>query len=73
MPDPQTDEQFIQRRMLMAAALSALVMGAYIYLAPRPVPPEAPPVEPVAAESAASGAGAEAQPEDSAQPDAAIG
>ena len=33
------DEQFIQRRMLLAAVLSAVVMGGYIYLAPRPEPP----------------------------------
>ncbi|MDE0104137.1 MAG: membrane protein insertase YidC [Bryobacterales bacterium] len=32
------DEQFIQRRMLLAAVLSAVVMGAYIYFAPRPQP-----------------------------------
>ena len=37
------DEQFIQRRMLMAAVLSAVVMGLYIYLVPRPQPPEQPP------------------------------
>ena len=37
MPDPPlNDDQFIQRRMLLAAVLSAVVMGAYIYLAPRP-------------------------------------
>ncbi|MDE0107743.1 MAG: membrane protein insertase YidC [Bryobacterales bacterium] len=36
------DEQFIQRRMLMAAVLSAVVMGLYIYLAPRPEPPPQP-------------------------------
>ena len=41
------DEQFIQRRMLLAAVLSAVVMGAYIYLVPRPEPPaQAPPAEP---------------------------
>ena len=34
MPDMQNDDQFIQRRMLLAAVLSALVMGAYIYFAP---------------------------------------
>ena len=38
----KNDEQFIQRRMLLAAVLSALVMGAYIYLTPRPEPPTAP-------------------------------
>lgn len=36
------DEQFIQRRMLMAAVLSAVVMGLYIYLVPRPEPPQRP-------------------------------
>ncbi len=47
MPDPLNDDHFIQRRMLLAAVLSAVVMGAYIFLAPRPEPPPrpAPPVE----------------------------
>ena len=36
MPDPLNDDQFIQRRMLLAAVLSASVMGAYVFLAPRP-------------------------------------
>ena len=39
----QNEDQFIQRRMLLAAVLSALVMGAYIYFAPRPQPPQAAP------------------------------
>ncbi len=39
MPSPPSDEQFIQRRMLLAAVLSAVVMGGYIYLAPRPEAP----------------------------------
>ena len=38
MPNTPSDEQFIQRRMLLAAVLSAAVMGGYIYLAPRPEP-----------------------------------
>ncbi len=42
MPDPKSEEQFIQRRMLLAAVLSALVMGAYVYFGPRPTPPEEP-------------------------------
>ena len=46
MPDPLNDDQFIQRRMLLAAVLSAVVMGAYVFLAPRPEPP-ARPQEPV--------------------------
>lgn len=41
----QNDDQFIQRRMLLAAVLSALVMGAYIYFAPRPQPPDVAPSE----------------------------
>ncbi len=49
MPEPPlNDDQFIQRRMLLAAVLSAAVMGAYIYLAPRPdrpVPAPAPAAE----------------------------
>ena len=43
MPDPLNDDQFIQRRMLLAAVLSAVVMGAYIFLVPRPEPPAPPP------------------------------
>ena len=42
------DEQFIQRRMLMAAVLSAVVMGLYIYLVPRPEPPRQPPTDELA-------------------------
>jgi YidC/Oxa1 family membrane protein insertase len=45
MPNTPNDEQFIQRRMLMAAVLSAVVMGGYIYLAPRPEPPQQTPAE----------------------------
>lgn len=40
MPEPLNDEQFIQRRMLLAAVLSAVVMGAYVYFSPRPERPE---------------------------------
>lgn len=40
MPSPPNDEQFIQRRMLLAAVLSAVVMGLYVYLAPRSEAPE---------------------------------
>ena len=65
MPEPLNDEQFIQRRMLIAAVLSALVMGAYIYFAPRPEPRQpAPPKseEPAApAEDTASDQGARIQ------------
>lgn len=66
MPSPSSDEQFIQRRMLLAAVLSAVVMGAYIYLAPRPEAPpqEEPAVAAPAIETplaAASPAGTEAQ------------
>lgn len=43
MPEPLNDEQFIQRRMLLAAVLSAVVMGAYVYFSPRPERPEPPP------------------------------
>ena len=39
MPEPLNDEQFIQRRMVMAALLSAVVMGGYFYFAPRPEQP----------------------------------
>lgn len=58
------DEHFIQRRMLMAAVLSAVVMGLYIYLVPRPQPPEQP-VQDTLEETAETpaGAGAEAEPE----------
>lgn len=52
MPEPLNDEQFIQRRMLLAAVLSAAVMGAYVYFSPRPEPPQPPPAaveEPVSA------------------------
>jgi len=44
MPEPLNDDQFIQRRMLLAAVLSAVAMGAYVYFSPRPEPPEPPPV-----------------------------
>ncbi len=59
------DEHFIQRRMLMAAVLSAVVMGLYIYLVPRPQPPEQP-VQDTLEETAETpaGAGAEAEPEE---------
>ena len=44
MPESLNDDQFIQRRMVMAAVLSAVVMGGYyMFFAPRPVPP--PPAE----------------------------
>ena len=58
------DEHFIQRRMLMAAVLSAVVMGLYIYLVPRPQPPEQP-VQDTLEETAETpaGTGAEAEPE----------
>lgn len=42
MPEPKSEDQFIQRQMLKAAVLSAVVMGIYIYLAPRPAPPDPP-------------------------------
>ena len=61
MPEPLNDEQFIQRRMLLAAVLSAVVMGAYVYFSPRPERPEPPP--PAAGESAPA---AEPAPADSA-------
>ena len=50
--------------MLMAAVLSAVVMGLYIYLVPRPQPPEQP-VQDTLEETAEPppGAGAEAEPE----------
>ena len=50
--------------MLMAAVLSAVVMGLYIYLVPRPQPPEQP-VQDTLEETAETpaGAGAEAEPE----------
>ena len=38
MPDPLNDDQFIQRRMLLAAVLSAVVMVAYFFFVPRPEP-----------------------------------
>ena len=41
MPEPLNDDQFIQRRMVMAALLSAVVMGGYFYFAPRPEQPVA--------------------------------
>ena len=47
MPDPLNDDQFIQRRMLMAAVLSAVVMVAYFFFVPRPEP-SPPPAEPAA-------------------------
>lgn len=62
MPDRLNDDQFIQRRMLLAAVLSAVVMGAYMFLVPRPEAPQAPdtvqaPVAPAAgAESERAGA-----------------
>ena len=50
MPEPLNDEQFIQRRMVMAALLSAVVLGGYMYFfAPRPEPV---PVMEVASETA---------------------
>ena len=50
--------------MLMAAVLSAVVMGLYIYLVPRPQPPEQP-VQDTLEETAETpaGTGAEAEPE----------
>ncbi len=51
MPVPQNDDQFIQRRMVMAAILSAAVMGLYIYLVPRPEPPAQEPVTEVGADA----------------------
>lgn len=42
MPEPKSEEQFIQRQMLKAAVLSVAVMGIYIYLAPRPELPDPP-------------------------------
>lgn len=62
MPEPLNDDQFIQRRMLMAALLSAVVMGVYIYFAPRPEPPVPPPAAGEAAESEAEVAAAPADP-----------
>lgn len=44
MPDSLNDDQFIQRRMLLAAVLSAVVMGAYMFLMPRPEPSPVPEV-----------------------------
>ncbi len=38
MRDPLNDDQFIQRRMLLAAVLSAVVMVAYFFVVPRPEP-----------------------------------
>ena len=58
MPDRLNDDQFIQRRMLLAAVLSAVVMGAYMFLVPRP---EAPPVPDTAPAPAAPAAGAEGE------------
>ena len=58
------DEQFIQRRMLMAAVLSAVVMGLYIYLVPRPEPPQRPPADETAETIGAPAAeGAQTEPE----------
>ncbi len=51
MPKNPNDEQFIQRRMLLAAVLSAVVMGGYIYLVPRPEPQQQPQTEPAATPS----------------------
>ncbi len=56
MPDPKSEEQFIQRQMLKAAVVSAVVMGVYVYLAPRPTPPE-PPVEMERKQAERSGGG----------------
>ena len=58
MPDRLNDDQFIQRRMLLAAVLSAVVMGAYMFLVPRP---EAPPVPETAPASAAPAADTESE------------
>jgi len=69
MTDPKSEEQFIQRRMLMAAVLSALVMGAYVYFGPRPTPPETPAettqaqVDPAADATPNGSSGAEASDE----------
>ena len=43
MSESKSEEQFIQRQMLKAALLSAVVMGLYVYLAPRPEPLDPPP------------------------------
>ncbi len=72
----QNDDQFIQRRMLLAAVLSALVMGAYIYFAPRPQPPEAAPSPAPNAEATPvrsdGPAAAEASPSSPADPTALV-
>ena len=77
MPSPQSDEQFIQRRMLLAAVLSAVVMGAYIFFAPRPEVPEPAPIQagdlPPEATSPASPQGEIPTPEAGVQTDAAEG
>ncbi|MCY4595098.1 MAG: membrane protein insertase YidC [Bryobacterales bacterium] len=39
MRDPLNDDQFIHRRMILAAVLSAVVMVAYFFVAPRSEPP----------------------------------
>ena len=39
MPDALNDDQFIQRRMLLAAVLSAVVIAGYSLVVPRPEPP----------------------------------
>ncbi len=56
MPDPLNDDQFIQRRMLLAAVLSAVVMVAYFFVVPRPGPPPAA-TEPVALEPSPAASG----------------
>ena len=61
------DEQFIQRRMLMAAVLSAVVMGLYIYLVPRPEPPQRPPADETA-ETIGAPAAEDAQSEPEQEP-----
>ena len=37
MPEPK-DDQFLQRRLLIASVLSAVALTVYVYLAPRPQP-----------------------------------
>ena len=54
MPNSANDEQFIQRRMLLAAVLSAVVMGGYIYLSPRPEPSPTPETSTVVTEEVPS-------------------
>ncbi len=69
MPEPKSEEQFIQRQMLKAAVLSAVVMGVYVYFAPRPTPSEPPAETPRAqAEGVAGEADPAAQPGREAQP-----